>query len=150
MNLVNILERPEQIPLRSDIALLDLHYLLLAGRQSKVLCEIYGNGKYGGQLFSAIAYLRNHLDASVSADELSRAAHMSESTLYRHFKALTGLSPLQYHKQLRLHEARRLIIGENERASTAAYKTGYESISQFSREYKRLFGEPPGRSGKQG
>lgn len=148
LKLVLMLDRPEQIPHRSDIALLDLHYLLLTGMQSGVLCEIYGNGKCGHQLFSAIDYLRNNLDTPVSASELSKVSHMSPSTLYRHFKALTGLSPLQYHKQLRLHEARRLIIGDKERASTAAYKTGYESVSQFSREYRRLFGEPPGKSRK--
>lgn len=144
LRLAYILGKPEQVRSRAPIALRDLHYLLLVGKQAKILREIYG--PHCNQIFSAIAWLRTHLDVTVSAEELSRAAHLSESTMYRHFKALTGLSPLQYHKKLRLHEARRLIISEHEQAATAAYKTGYESVSQFSREYKRLFGCSPAKS----
>ena len=76
-------------------------------------------------------------------DSLAQHVNMSTANLHRRFKLLTGLSPLQYQKQLRLHEARRLMLFENERVSDAAFTVGYESITQFNREYKRIFGEPP-------
>ena len=79
----------------------------------------------------------------ICIDELVKEVNMSEASLYRHFKILTGLSPLQYHKQLRLHEARRIILTENEQVSIAAMKVGYESVTQFNREYKNLFGMSP-------
>lgn len=148
LKLAHILDRPEQIPVRAGIALRDLHYLLLTGPHSGVLQDIYANGRHGARLHGAIEYLRERLDVQVGLPELARAVHMSQSTLYRHFKLLTGLSPLQYHKQLRLHEARRLILAENEQASMAAIRVGYESATQFNREYKRLFGQPPLRSRK--
>lgn len=76
-------------------------------------------------------------------DALARQVNMSTANLHRRFKLLTGFSPVQYQKQLRLHEARRLMLFENERASEAAFSVGYESVTQFNREYKRIFGEPP-------
>ncbi|MDE5879832.1 MAG: AraC family transcriptional regulator [Desulfovibrio sp.] len=148
LRLTRLLDAPEQIPVRGELALKDLHYLLLTGPQGDVLHAIYGSGRYGRQLFAAIDYLRAHLDAPVSLAELARAVFMSESTLYRYFKTLTGLSPLQYYKQLRLHEARRLILEENEQAVLAAARVGYGSPQQFSRDYKRLFGQPPLKSRK--
>ncbi|MDE7242178.1 AraC family transcriptional regulator [Desulfovibrio sp.] len=144
--LTHILARPEQIPVRGELALRDLHYLLLAGPQADVLHAVYGSSRHGRQLFAAIDYLRAHLDAPVSLAELARAVYMSESTLYRSFRTLTGLSPMQYYKQLRLHEARRLILEENEQAVQAAARVGYGSAQQFNRDYKRLFGQPPRKS----
>jgi AraC-like DNA-binding protein len=78
-------------------------------------------------------------------DDLADRAHMSPSTFWQHFRALTGVSPLQYQKQLRLQEARQLMLNENLDAGSAAGRVGYESASQFSREYSRLFGAPPQR-----
>ncbi len=78
-------------------------------------------------------------------DALAREVSMSVSSLHRHFKNITGFSPLQYYKQLRLYEAQRLMFMENERAAGAALCVGYESVTQFNREYKRMFGEPPHR-----
>ena len=78
-------------------------------------------------------------------DDLARRVNMSVSSLHRHFKTVTGLSPLQYHKQLRLYEARRLMLTQQENATGAALAVGYESPTQFNREYKRMFGEPPHR-----
>ena len=148
VRVTHILDAPEQVPVRGELAMRDLHYLLLAGPQADVLHAIYGSGRYGRQLFAAIGYLREHLDAPVSLAELARAVYMSESTLYRYFKTLTGLSPLQYYKQLRLHEARRLILEEHEQARLAAARVGYGSAQQFNRDYKRLFGQPPLKSRK--
>lgn len=146
LRLARIFEKPEQIPVRSDLALRDLHYLLMTGKQADVLSNFYGAGSAGTQIFAAIRYLRDHNTSHVKAADVSDAANMSESTLYRHFKELTGLSPLQYHKHLRLHEARRLIMADGSQIADAAYKVGYESVSQFIREYKKLFGYPPKKS----
>lgn len=146
--LASLMEKPEQIPVRSRMILRELHYLLLVGPQKDVLLNLYGGGAYGRQVFAAIKYLKERLDAPVRAEELARAVHLCESSLYRHFKALTGMSPMQYHKQLRLHEARRLMLAENEQAALAAIRVGYGSVTQFNREYKRLFGQPPHRSKK--
>lgn len=92
-----------------------------------------------------VSILRRDLGAPVRMESLARQVGMSLSTLHRHFKTVTGLSPLQYLKQLRLHEAQRLMLMEDMRAASAALSVGYESVTQFSREYKRMFGEPPHR-----
>lgn len=131
--------------LRCRLLLRELHYLLLTGAHGSLLRTMYGKGLPGSQLIQAITYLRNHLNVSVRSGDLAEAACMSESSLYRNFKTFIGLSPLQYHKQLRLHEARRMMLAENERAAEAAFRVGYESVAQFSREYKKLFGQPPKR-----
>ncbi len=149
LRLATIIEKPDQIPARAELALRDLHLLLLLGPQGRVIRNFFGPGSFNNEIFAAIEYLRSNIDRVVCAKELARIANMSESTLYRYFKSLTGISPLQYHKKLRLHEGRRLILENNERASIAAYKTGYESVSQFSREYKKLFGKSPRQSRKE-
>lgn len=146
LRLTSLTRKPEQIPVRSAIIFRELHYLLLAGPQRATLQALYGASGNYGQIFAAIALLKANLAGSVRASELAATVNMSASSLYRHFKAITGMSPLQYHKYLRLHEARRLILAENEQAVQASLKVGYESASQFNREYKRLFGESPGKS----
>ena len=150
LRLARLVYHPEQISLRGPMILRELHYLLLIGVHGNALRNLHGNHVCGQQIFKAIEYLRTHLEVNVRSEELAKAVHMSESTLYRNFKILTGLSPLQYHKQLKLHEARRIMLTENEQAGMAALKVGYESINQFNREYKRLFGQPPHRSKKHG
>ena len=89
--------------------------------------------------------LKENFDAPMQIEELAQKVGMAQATFHRNFKKVTNVSPLQYQKQLRLHEARRLMLFENETASNAAYAVGYESPSQFSREYKRFFGESPHR-----
>lgn len=146
LKLLRIHEKPEQVPVRSDLVLADLHYLLLTGPQADILYDIYCVGGIGSNILAAIEYLKAHKGSQLNAADIAYAASMSESTLYRQFRALTGLSPLQYHKQLRIHEARRLIMTEGAQIAEAAYKVGYESVPQFIREYKKLFGQPPKRS----
>lgn len=147
LHLAKVIEGRKHLPLRGRLALMDLHILLLAGEQGALLREVYASSRQrGSELCKAIRYLQENLTRGVSAAELAKAANMSESSLYRHFKTLTGISPLQYHKQLRLHKARELIMAEHEQASRAAYRVGFESVSQFSREYKKLFGAPPKQS----
>lgn len=91
----------------------------------------------------AISLIRDQLNKPLAVADLARKVNMSVSSLYRYFKTMTGVSPLQYQKQLRLHEARRLMLVHKEKAADAAYSVGYESVTQFNREYKRLFGNSP-------
>lgn len=143
--LLDLLDKPDQIAIRAPIILREMHYLLLVGPAGGVLRRIHHGGTRDNRIARLIALMHENVTETLRLDDLAREAGMSVSSLHRHFKALTGLSPLQYHKRLRLHEARRLMFSEGERAFSAALAVGYESVTQFSREYKRMFGEPPHR-----
>lgn len=145
LRLAELTARPEAIPVLAPLLQRELHYLLLAGPQGCILRGLYMNGARDSRILDAISWLKRHPQISISVEQLAKKVHMSVSSLHRHFKNITGLSPLQYHKQLRLYEAQRLMLVENERADMAALAVGYESITQFNREYKRMFGEPPHR-----
>lgn len=145
LRLVKLLGKPEQIPMRAPMIMRELHYLLLTGSQGGILRRLHTLGTQNNRIVRAISLLRHNVNAAVRMDDLARQVHMSVSSLHRHFKTVTGLSPLQYHKQLRLYEARRLMLTQHENASGAALAVGYESPTQFNREYKRMFGEPPHR-----
>lgn len=138
-------KRALEARLLAPIVLRELHCLLLLGPQGAVLHDAYLSGSKNNQVLDVIALLRRTLSRPLRMEEMARHAHMSVSSLHRHFKRMTGFSPLQFHKQLRLHEAQRLMLAENERAAVAALAVGYESVTQFTREYKRMFGEPPRR-----
>ncbi len=99
----------------------------------------------GYRIARAIDWLKLNYDVSLRVDELAARVQMSAATFHHHFRQLTAMSPLQYQKWLRLNEARRLMLNEHQDVSSAAFKVGYESPSQFSREYSRLFGVPPKR-----
>ena len=143
VRLAELMDKTWQIPILAPMILRELHYHLLCGQQKEMLMPLYGGSAYGKKIIRAMDFLKSRLDMPVRIDELVKEVNMSEASLYRHFKILTGLSPLQYHKQLRLHEARRIILTENEQVSIAAMKVGYESVTQFNREYKNLFGMSP-------
>lgn len=145
LRLAELLDKPKQIAVRAPIILRELHYLLLIGPQGGLLQNLYMRGSQRGQIVQAIALMKQNLASPLQMESLARQVGMSLSSLHRHFKSVTGFSPLQYHKQLRLYEARRLMLMEDERASGAALAVGYESIAQFTREYKRMFGESPRR-----
>lgn len=145
LRLASLLEAPQRWALLGPIILRELHALLLLGPHGSVLRDLYGRGSKNRQIIEAIASLRRDLTQPLRVEEVAREAHMSVSSLHRHFKAVTGFSPLQFRKKLRLHEALRLMLTENERAAAAAAAVGYESVTQFNREYKRMFGEPPHR-----
>lgn len=145
LRLAALLETPDRFAMLAPIFLRELHGLLLLGPHGGVLRELYARGSKNRQIIEAIAYLRRDLTRPLRVEDVAREAHMSVSSLHRHFKDVTGFSPLQFRKKLRLHEARRLMLTENERAATAATAVGYESVTQFTREYKRMFGEPPHR-----
>lgn len=136
---------PKDIPLLSDLIKREIIYRLLTSAHGYRLRQIAFNGSYDQRIARAIALLKQNYAAPLAVAELAHAAGMGVSTLYHHFKTLTAMSPLQYQKHLRLHAARQLMLNSACDAGNAAFKVGYESRSQFTREYRRLFGEPPMR-----
>jgi AraC-like DNA-binding protein len=141
--LVALLDSPHTIGPLAPLVLREITYRVLIGPQGARLRQIAAAGPPGHQIARAIRWLRDHFTAPLRGESLARQAQMSLSGFHQHFKAVTGLSPLQYQKRLRLQEARRLMMGEGLDAASAAFRVGYESPSQFSREYRRMFGTPP-------
>ncbi|WP_041674970.1 AraC family transcriptional regulator [Ramlibacter tataouinensis] len=145
LRLVRLLETPRDIAALAPLVTREILYRLFAGPQGWRLAAMGHGASQASRIAHAIALLRERYADPLRIDDLARAAHMSGSSLHHHFKAVTAMSPLQYQKRLRLVEARRLMVGERLDAATAAYRVGYQSPSQFSREYARLFGAPPSR-----
>jgi len=141
--LIDLLAALQDIPILAPIIQREILYRLLVGDQGARLRQIASAGSQSHQIAQAIEWLKNHYTQPLHIDDLAAQAHMSPSTFHHHFRALTAMSPLQYQKWLRLNEARRLMLTERLEAATAAFQVGYESPSQFSREYSRLFGAPP-------
>lgn len=121
----------------------EILYRVLKGPQGSALEQIAREGTHTYRIRTVIEYIVTHVSQQVRMEDLAEIAHMSQASFHRHFKAVTAMSPLQFIKQLRLQEARRLLMSQSMDASEAAYQVGYESPSQFSREYSRLFGCPP-------
>ena len=145
LRLARLVESPQDIPVLAPIVTRELHYRLLTGALGARLRQVVIQGSHGHQIVRVISWIRAHIDRPLRIDELAHLASMSRSSLHLHFRALTSMSPLQYQKHLRLQEARRLMLVERVDAGTAAHRVGYESPSQFSREYRRMFGAPPAR-----
>ncbi|GAA3839201.1 AraC family transcriptional regulator [[Pseudomonas] carboxydohydrogena] len=145
LRLVNLLDMPGAIPVLAKSAMREIYFWLLSGPHGASISRLATPDSHTERLSRAIHLLRENLARSISVDELAAAAKMSPSSFHQHFKVLTLLTPLQYQKQLRLLEARRLMLADAVTATTAAYRVGYESPSQFSREYARMFGAPPRR-----
>ncbi len=143
--LVALLDTPRDIAALSPLVIKEVTYRVLTGPQGARLRQIAAAGAPAQRIARAIRWLRDHFADPLRVESLARQARMSLSGFHQHFKAVTGLSPLQYQKQLRLQEARRLMLGERLNAGEAAFRVGYESPSQFSREYRRIFGAPPRR-----
>ena len=141
--LIELLDEPEDIPILAPIIQREIIYRLLVGDQGDRLRQIAAAGSQSQQIARAIDWLKGNYAQPLRIDDLAEKARMSPSTFHHHFRSMTALSPLQYQKQLRLQEARRLMLAERLDAATAAFQVGYESPSQFSREYGRLFGAPP-------
>jgi AraC-like DNA-binding protein len=140
---VNLLETPEDIPILAPLIQREILYRLLVGEQGARLRQFAAENSQTQRIARAIHWLQENYDQPFRIEEVAKEAYMSPSGLHHHFKAVTAMSPLQFQKQLRLQEARRLMLGENMDATTASYQVGYDSPSQFSREYSRLFGSPP-------
>jgi len=124
----------------------EIFYWTLTGSDGAEIRRLATPGSHAQRIAEAVNVMRADFTGSVSIDRLAAIAHMSASSFHHHFKAMTSMSPLQYHKQLRLLQARRLMLAGGADATRAAYEVGYESISQFSREYARMFGAPPRRN----
>ncbi|SMH30798.1 AraC family transcriptional regulator [Azospirillum agricola] len=143
--LLRLLDNPRDAAVLAPLAEREILYRLLIGAQAGRLRQIAQADSRLQQVNRAIAWIKRNYAAPFSIDAVTAEARMSRSALHQHFKAVTAMSPLQYQKQLRLQEARRQILGRTADAATAGFNVGYDSPSQFSREYRRLFGEPPMR-----
>ncbi|MET0239473.1 MAG: AraC family transcriptional regulator [Sphingobium sp.] len=143
--LIQILDRPSALPLLKDQLIRELHYWLLAGSHGAAIRAMGVTNSRAQRIGRAVTRIREDYSQPLRVDELAEAAGMSPSSFHQHFRIITSLSPLQFQKQLRLIEARRMMLAEGTPASNAAYAVGYESIPQFTREYGRMFGAPPVR-----
>jgi AraC-like DNA-binding protein len=141
--MVSLTESPEDVLVLAPLIEREIVYRLLTGEQGPRLAQIARRDGRLRQVNRAIGWIKRHFDQPFSIDAVAEEARMSPSALHQHFKAVTSLSPLQYQKQIRLQEARRLILVQRLDAATAGHSVGYDSPSQFSREYARLFGAPP-------
>ena len=146
LRLVTLLDNPSQIPVIAPMIIREIHYYLLTSPQGECLRLVNTLGTQSNQVARAISWLRDHYRKPLQVEELATHVNMAPSTFHRHFRRVTTLSPLQFQKRLRLYEAQRLMLLEGTDATTAALEVGYESVTQFNREYKRLFCEPPLRN----
>ena len=145
LRMVELVEHPEHAATLEPLLLRELHYRLLVGPFGKQLRSINSFGTPNNQIAQAILWLKTHFKQPLAVENLARQANMATSTFHKHFKEVTALSPLQFQKRLRLEQAQRLMLTQNVDASRAAREVGYDNLQQFTREYKRLFGEPPHR-----
>jgi len=141
--LIDLLDEPKDIPILAPIIQREIFYRLLVGDQGARLRQMASARSPSHQIAQAIEWLKSHYTQPLRIDDLAARVHMSTSAFHHHFRVLTAMSPLQYQKWLRLNEARRLMLTEHLNAATAAFQVGYESPTQFSREYRRFFNEPP-------
>jgi len=146
--LIGLLDAPSDIPFLSRLVQREIVYRVLCTPQGERLRAIATTGDLSNRTAKAIAWLKTNYAKPLHMEELADVARMGVSTLHHQFRALTAMSPLQYQKQLRLQTARRRMLMEGMDATSAAFEVGYESVSQFNREYSRLFGQPPMRDVK--
>jgi AraC-like DNA-binding protein len=143
--LVALLESPKDIAALSPLVLREITYRILTGPQGSRLRQMASSGAPAQRIARAVRWLKDNFADPLQVESLAKHVRMSSSAFHLHFKSVTAMSPLQYQKRLRLQEARRLLLGDGLDAAEAAFRVGYESPSQFSREYKRHFGESPMR-----
>ncbi len=141
--LAALLESPQDVAPLAPLVLREITYRVLTGPQGSRLRQIASAGAPAQRIAGAIRWLKDHFADPLRVESLAKHVRMSPSAFHLHFKGVTTMSPLQYQKRLRLQEARRLMLGEGLDAAEAAFRVGYESPSQFSREYRRTFGAPP-------
>ena len=143
IRLIDLLDTPEDIPIVAPLVQKEILYRLLIGDQGERLRQMGAAGTQSHQIARTVDWLKENFNRPLQVEELASFAKMSTSTFHRHFRAVTSMSPLQFQKSLRLHEARRLMLTDHLDAASAAFHVGYESHTQFSREYSRMFGAPP-------
>lgn len=149
LRLLSLLDTPADIAVLGPIVERELLYRLLQGPQGRLLRQIAQPDGALGRIRRAVACIRDNYNTRLRIEALCDASGMSRASLHRHFLSMTGLSPIQYQKQLRLQEARQLLLAGEQRASDVAFAVGYESASQFSREYLRQFGASPARDARE-
>ena len=145
LRLMRLIDRPASVPVLSPQLKREMHYWLLTGRHGPAIRRLGLPDSHAQRVGRAVALLRAEFRRVLPVERLADAAGMSPSSFHQHFRAVTSLSPRQFQKQLRLIEARRLMLAQGSSASNAAFEVGYESVSQFTREYGRMFGRPPSR-----
>ncbi len=143
IRLMALLDEPDSIKILAPTIKREIFYRLLTSEQGLRLNQIVTNGSHSHQISKAIDWLKHNFVKPLSVGDLASYSGMSKSAFYSHFRTMTAMTPLQFQKKLRLSEARRLMLTENLDAMSTTFKVGYESPSQFSREYSRLFGAPP-------
>lgn len=143
IRLTRLLDTPQDIPFLAPMMIREIYYRLLMGEQSEAVRQIATSGSNMQRIAEIIKLLKANFTKPLRVEDLAEQVSMSAASFHRHFRKVTSMSPLQYQKQLRLLEARRLMLVEHTDATSAAYQVGYESPSQFSREYSRMFGAPP-------
>jgi len=144
-SLAELLDTPKHIEYLAPLIIKEIHYRLLLSPLGKHIKAIYFLGTQSNEIARAVTWLEKNYKAPLKVEALAKYANMSVSAFHRNFKAITTLSPLQYQKKLRLFEAQRLMLEKRMNATTASYAVGYESSTQFIREYKRMFGNSPKR-----
>lgn len=145
IRLARLLDNPEEIPVLAPLFTKEILYRVLHGQNGIALEQIAIEESNTYRIRDVIEHITNNLDRSFRIEEFAEIVNMSVSALHRHFKEVTAMSPIQFQKQLRLQEARRLLLSESTDTTDVAFRVGYESPSQFSREYSRMFGLPPGK-----
>jgi len=143
LRLLRLLDTPRDIPIMAPMIKREILYRLLMNGQGALLRQTVLQDSQMNRIAKAIRMMKESFALPLRVDDIARDVHMSTSSLHHHFKVVTAMSPLQYQKNLRLQEARRLILGDDVSVAMAAQSVGYESSSQFSREYSRMFGAPP-------
>lgn len=143
LRLMRLTRSPQDAALLAPLAVREILIRLLNSPEGGRLASLGRGDGHASRVAKAIAWLKENHASSLKVDELAQRVHMSASSFHQHFRAMTAMSPLQFQKQLRLQEARRLMLAEGSDAATASHRVGYESPSQFSREYARQFGAPP-------
>ena len=146
LRLLRLIDSPaEEARFLRPLVTREIIYRLLRGEQGGRLHHVAALGGHGHRIVAALERLRKHFDRPLRVEDVAREVGMSVSGFHHHFRAVTAMSPLQFHKRIRLQEAHRLMLGEDLDASSVGHRVGYGDVSQFTREYKRLFGAPPMR-----
>ena len=148
LRLMRLLDRPSAVPVLKAQLIREMHYWLLVGRHGSAIRRLGWPDGHVQRVARAVSVLRAEFGKPLRVERLAAEAGMSPSSFHQHFRAVTSLSPLQFQKHLRLIEARRLMMSKGASASSAAFAVGYESVPQFTREYRRMFGLPPVKDAK--
>ena len=146
--LTDVVVNGKQNELITKLIIQEIYYIILTGPIGHKLVDLNTLGSNNNKIANAIVTIKNNFNRPLNMDELAKSVNMSPTNFYRNFRNITGFSPLQYQKQLKLYEARNLMLSNGNNATNAAYAVGYESVSQFNREYKRMFGITPYRNAK--